>query len=420
MVKTNITKMLFGLIILILSFNLVFASNYKDNIQLTTTLLNQNPDPAKPGEYLELRWEVSKPSNSLLTNVTFELIEDYPLVFDELDTSIKKIERWSSQTGSGAFVGNEFYMLYYKVRIADNVLEDNYKIKLKYSYLENNIKTISITKEYNIRIADNKNPHIVIGRISSDPPKLLPNVNENQINIEIINIGDEKAQNLIAELKLPEGFENTYSNSNRLSLGNLIDGESVTATFYLDISSSVKSGVYDTILTVYYNDIDDNTNHLQKVELPVIIEIKNKPLFEITNIKYSSDNIQFGQTAKIIFTIKNIGDKDANAVSLMAFKEASQPFDFIEKSDYIGKLGPGESAEAILQIEADKQGNAKKYLVDLEIRSIDQETVFIQSEIFGLSIKELESSGVLLNIIKYGIIVLVLIGIGYLIGKKKD
>jgi hypothetical protein len=72
---------------------------------------------------------------------------------------------------------------------------------------------------------------------------------------------------------------------------------------------------------------------------------------------------------------------------LRVFKDASQPFEFNEKSDFVGKLEPGESGDAILRFTVDEKAPEKKYLLDVELRGIDEKNnVVIFSRTVALAV----------------------------------
>ncbi len=79
-----------------------------------------------------------------------------------------------------------------------------------------------------------------------------------------------------------------------------------------------------------------------------------------------------GSNAEFRIKVKNTGNEKADSVSLRVFKDASQPFEFNEKSDFIGKLEKNDSGDAVLRVIVDKNAAAKKYLLDVELRGIDE------------------------------------------------
>jgi len=84
------------------------------------------------------------------------------------------------------------------------------------------------------------------------------------------------------------------------------------------------------------------------------------------------DNLTPGAKAEFRIKVKNTGNEKAESVSLRVFKDASQPFEFDEKSDFIGKLEKGDSGDAVLRVTVDNNAAAKKYLLDVELRGIDE------------------------------------------------
>ena len=62
-------------------------------------LLNQDPYPGIPGEYVKLVFEISGLTNAECGNVRFELIDDYPIKFD------KGVEK-STILSSGNYASN--------------------------------------------------------------------------------------------------------------------------------------------------------------------------------------------------------------------------------------------------------------------------------------------------------------------------
>ena len=154
--------------------------------------------------------------------------------------------------------------------------------------------------------------------------------------------------------------------------------------------------------------------------LPVKIPVSGKPMFSIEEIKTIPETVVPGSTVKLTAKIKNVGTKEADSVSLRAFKESSQPFDFEEKSDFIGKLEPGETGEAVLTFDVDKDAAVKKYILDMEIRSVYNDEVLTENEVVDLTVQKASKSGTLGIVIAIiVVIVLIVVLIVYKSRKKK-
>jgi Fe2+ transport system protein B len=104
--------------------------------------------------------------------------------------------------------------------------------------------------------------------------------------------------------------------------------------------------------------------------------VPNKPI----NKREISENILPGDEISMILKLMNSIDKKVESVSVRAFKESTQPIEFLEKSDYVGTLNSKDMGEAVIKFDIKKNAEPKKYIIDLEIRSIYNQEVFVQSE----------------------------------------
>lgn len=397
-------SIIIGLILLVgLCINPTYAAINLDTASVTVNLLNQDPDPAEPGKYVEIRLKAEKFGNDPLTNVNFFLETEYPFSFDDSDTPDKNIGRINYISGE-----DWYYTLKYKLLVDSKALEGTYTLKLKYQI--NNSKMQGVT-EFDVSVSDAKYPDFVAGNIVSSPTKLVSDTDAAQLNVEISNIGDEDAQNVIARLDLPEELSATYSYSERANLGTITQGSSKTATYYLDIDKLAETRNYIVPLIISYKEADDKENEYQTKTINLEIPIKEKPKFQILSITTEPEAITPGSAVKLKINLKNIG-KDADSVSLKIYKESSQPFTFNEKTDYIGNLDKDSEGNAIISFDVDKDAEAKKYILDLEIRAINGEQVIVQNESVSINVEKVKESNLLLFII-IGIIAIIGI-IGYI------
>ena len=404
------TVMLFSMLV---NFSIVHADS-SDYAALEITLLNQDPDPAKQGEYLDVRWKVVKTGNANMDDLRFLLDIDYPFSLDAGETLEKGIGDWIGKSDD-----KEYYTLHYKLRVDDDALEDSYTVKLKWKSSKSDAW---IEEEYTLRVGDKTEPEFVLGTLETSPTKLLADTDENQLKVTLENIGDENAEVVSMDLELPEGFTATYGYSTRANLGSIAAGSNAEGTFYVNLDEAVMEGEYEGKVIVKYKEADDDDNEYKSVELPLSIPVNGKPMYTIDSIKTTPEVIRAGDDVTLLLTISNSGTKEADSVSVRAFKESSQPFDFDEKSDFIGKLNPGESGEAVLKLTVDSDANAKTYLLDLEVRGIYNDEVITENEVIPIKIENGESHSLLSDMLGYIIIIaIVVIGLAvyYFLKKKK-
>lgn len=424
--KTSILLLISAVLIAIFAQSITAASGYnvhsRDFGATDVVFLNQDPDPAEPGDYLELRWKVVKYGNAEVTDLTYTLDLEYPFYFDSSDTATKQLGDWYAYSDD-----NEYYTLYYKVRVDDDAVEDTYTLKL---IEKNNRDQGTTVTEHDVRVADNTKPTFSIGTLTTSPVKLVADTEEAQLDIQINNIGDEDAENVVVEIELPEGFTATYGYSDRANLGSIEMDDSATATFYVDVAEDVTTEEHTATLHISYKEENDDDNEYKTIEMPIEIPVKKKALFEIESVESKPAELRAGNEIDLHVKVTNVGSEDAESVSLRAFKESSQPFDFDDKTDYIGKLAPGETGEAVLKFMVEEDAVPKKYIMDVEVRSVADDEVMIEEESIVLEVLNGEKKSFFRNpetggmsagaIVLIVILAVMLAGAGgYFMGRKK-
>jgi hypothetical protein len=259
-----------------------------------------------------------------------------------------------------------FYVLHYKLRVADNAIKGTYNVTLNWD-----TGSGYSNKEFPIYV-DPKKADFVVGALITSPEKLIADTKEAKLSVDINNIGKGNAENVKIKLLLPEGFNSSYSYSDEDTLGIIPKDGSKTATFYADVDENIKEGNFLAKLNITYKDENDESATYRTNTLELDIPIKPAPHLIVESVTTTPISLKAGSTSELHITIKNAGNKKAESVSMRVFKDASQPFAFNEKSDFVGKLEPGESGEAVLGFTVDAKAAAKKYLVDVELRGIDE------------------------------------------------
>lgn len=389
--------LLTGMLILLLSAAAVSGAPITGatGSRIQMNFMYQDPDPADAGKYIDIRWQIVNTIGGASDNLKFHLDAGYPFLFEAGDTPDKYLG-----TGVGTNEKEVYYVLHYKLKVADNALKGTYNVTLGYSTGEG-----WTNKVFPIYI-DPKKPDFVVGALLTSPEKLIADTDEAKLSVNIDNIGKGNAQNVKVKLILPPGFKPTYSYSDEDNIGILEKGKSKTSNFYVDIAENVKEGEYSAKLNITYRDENDEENQYRTKTLDLNIPIKPAPHLVIESVTYKPDIILPGANADLLVKVKNMGTEKADSVSLRVFKDSAQPFQFSEKSDFIGKLEPGDTGDAVIRLTVESSAVAKKYLLDVELRAIDQkENVMIFRRTVPLTVsdekKGLPSAGV------FGILVVI-------------
>ncbi|RZN13995.1 MAG: hypothetical protein EF812_06570 [Methanosarcinales archaeon] len=324
-------------------------------------LMNQDPDPADSGKYLDLRWRVVVTKVGTIDNLEFYLDAGYPFLFEAGDSPKKSLGKVVPSNEM-----EEYYVLHYKLKVADNALKGEHNVSLRW-----NDGSGGYTKKYFTLYVDPSKSDFTIGALRTSPERLVQDTYEALLKADIANIGEEDAENVKASLSLPEGFDASYAYSDEDALGTINESESKTAHFYIDTAEGLQPGDYNATITITYKEDDDEDSQYRTKLLPLNIPIKGSPYLVIESVETSPTEVYPGTYASLLINVKNTGSEEVDAASLRVFKDSTQPFDFDEKSDFIGKLKPGESGEALIRVQVKEDAPPKKYLFDVELRGVE-------------------------------------------------
>ena len=133
---------------LTISLLAIFALNLSlvsADCDLGITLLKQDPYPAVPGEYTDLVFQVSGVSGTDCKDITFELLEEYPIEFDPGTSGVKIFKRVNYLTDFDSNI-----LIPYKVRINEDAIDGANEIKVT----AQNRGEVAFRKSFNLEIED--------------------------------------------------------------------------------------------------------------------------------------------------------------------------------------------------------------------------------------------------------------------------
>jgi len=199
-------------ITVLLVFTLLAITNVSAICSLNTTLLNQDPYPAVPGDYVELVFQVKGIDSPDCSDVIFNLLADYPIEFDPGESGLqvfKKVEYIKD------FETN--LLIPYRVRINKDALDGSNPIEVRFQSKYDS----PISKTFNIEVAD----------VRADFEIYVKNYNyaTNEITLEVLNIAAVDVQALTIEIPKQENIE--VKGAERIVVGDLDSNEYTTADF---------------------------------------------------------------------------------------------------------------------------------------------------------------------------------------------
>jgi hypothetical protein len=277
--------------------------------------------------------------------------------------------------------------------------------------------------KFDVRVSDKESPELVIGNVRTSPSKLIANYDEGLVEVEIVNVGDEVAKSVIVEMNLPEGFEESFGYSTRANIGTISAGESKIASFYVDTNEGLFKGNHKSSLSLSYKEDDDNVkDNIKVVNKDFNISVFGRPEYELSDIQIS--NLTPGSKGEIRVKVKNIGSIESDSTSLQIFKDSSQPFEFDDKSQFIGKMDINSQGEVVFNLEVDEDAQIKDYKLKLQIRSVVDQDVLTEEEVVEVSVGSGRGvGGTQKSYINYGIyLALLIVGlvVGYRFGLKNN
>ena len=167
------------LLFLVLSITLVSA----EACDLNTSLLNQDPYPAVPGDYVKLVLQVKGLDSPDCNDITFSLLSDYPIEFNPGESGIRTFKKIDYIKD---FESN--LLIPYEVRINKDALNGANPIEVRIQSKGD----ASVTKTLNIEIED----------VRADFEIYVKDYDytTNEITLEILNIAAADVELLTLEI----------------------------------------------------------------------------------------------------------------------------------------------------------------------------------------------------------------------------
>ena len=374
---------------------------------ISVKLMKYDPYPANTGEYVTVWIKIENPGlGGPSEDVKFRLVPEYPFSLEPGDTGIEEI---------GKLAMNDYVMFDFRLRVDDNAIDG--KNTLKVEYMERIDSEWSET-ELTIEVESDK-VDFEIADIDSVPLRLKPGDDDAKIVVMIQNIGDGDAECVKSRLMLPPGFNASDSYSDIANLGTVAADASSDATFYIDVDESVQPGEQIATITITYMDKD--SDEYKEETLDLRIPIKNTPLFEIVSSEITPGTITVGDTATLKMRIKNTGTEEGESVRVRAMLKSEQPFDFSngEAFDYVGDLDVGEIGEAVLKFDVGDDAALKTYLLDIEIRCVEDEDVHLFDKKVPVVVANAKQSTLIPIFVGGAVLLLLYLGYRFLLPKIK-
>ena len=374
---------------------------------LSVKLMKYDPYPANTGEYVTVWIKIENPGlGGPSEDVKLRVVPEYPFSLEPGETGLEELGKLSM---------NDFAMFDFRLRVDDNAIDG--KNILKVEYMERIDSGWSET-ELTLEVESDK-VDFEIADIDSVPLRLKPGDEDAKIVVEIQNIGDGDAECVKTRLTLPTGFNASDSYSDIANLGTVAADASSDATFYIDVDESVQPG--EQIATIIISYMDRDSDEYKEETLDLRIPVKETPLFEIVSSGIVPGILTVGDMVTLKMRIKNTGSGEGESVRVRAMLKSEQPFDFSNGNafDYIGDLDVGEIGEAVLKFDVEDDAALKTYLLDIEIRCVEDEDVHLFDKNVHVVVANAKQSNLVLIFVGGAVLMLLYLGYRFLLPRVR-
>ncbi len=351
----------------------VYAQFALDTAQFRVILTRVDPIPVEAGGtidvWITLRNGGSKPAENFSVAIT----DSFPFRVDPSEPR---------ETVFGKVEPGEQVTLKRTIRVDKDAFDGDAKLRVRYSAEGARF----ITEELKINI-EAKHAMFATGILETQPENLFSDTDDNRLSVGIANVGDSDAKLVRVELNLPKGFKPSKTYSNIANLGNIPADISVPAVFFIDIDEDVIAGEYNGFLAIEYKEESDDEEYKRQT-LNLAIPVRAKPEFAVELVETEPTTIGQGEQVKMKIGIRNTGLSEAESVSIRGLKSAAQDFEFDENFQFIGDLKANQTGEGVLKFTVDSDAPLKEYLLNLEIRFTDDDTVQLETETVGFRVSK--------------------------------
>jgi uncharacterized repeat protein (TIGR01451 family) len=346
---------------------------------LTLDLLNQDPDPVKPGDVIEVRLSIQNTGYKDLENCVLEIKPEYPfraLAGEKLVQNIGTLGKRSED--------DRIRVVKFKLGIENSVNAGKYPLKV-YLYTNGNNR-FSLIKEINIEINSESNAEIEYISVE----KMVPGEKTNLV-FGVKNVGNSPLKNAIFswecanDVILPVGS----SNVKHINLINM--GDTANVSFEVLTNVNTKPGLYKLNMVLTYDDIEElkTLTEAGTVENQKRKEIKSKAGIYIGGTtEFDIAFMERSQTGAYTFSISNIGNNGANSVKVSVPLQANWTVTDGGNSVILGNLQKGDYTIAdfnLKPVEMEKDLPIKfeiSYTSNDGIRQVDEKELSLYSSPF--------------------------------------
>lgn len=231
------------IVVVVLGLQFVSADLPIVNCRPTISIINQDPYPANPNEYVRVVFQIDGLSNPNCESVSFELQEGFPFSFDPNEVRTYEF--------LGSVYARNFKSsatLPYKLRVDRDAIDGDNEIEGILRYVASDGSVVSTIEKFNINVKGVKVDFEISVREFD--------VKTNTLTFEILNIGEDDVVALTIDV--PKQENAVVKGANRNIIGDLDANDDTTFKFEM----APKDG--EITLGISYTDSIKERRHMEK------------------------------------------------------------------------------------------------------------------------------------------------------------
>ncbi len=288
---------------------------------LRLTLLSQIPEPARPGQYAEVRISIESLGDRMPTDFEIEFVDQYPFSLDNEADRLKYFGRIP-----GGYNNELSAIAKWDVRVADDAVEGENDLRVRYKFDQ------AANWVYQDIAIEVRTPDTVLNipTISTTPSHVGPGDAFN-LSITLDNQADSPAKNVVVDLTLADPFVSLGSTNEQYV--TLLDGkEKENVTFTLITDGNADETIYRIPIEVTWED-SEGVQRNKSMSFGLIIS--ETP----TLIENLDDTSVFSKRSKgtVTLSLSNLGVEEVKFVNLVL--NPSENYDIISTNQiYVGNI----------------------------------------------------------------------------------
>ncbi len=343
--------------------------------RFNVTFMNQDPDPARPGSYVDLRFKIQNDGEATAEDVMVRIAPEYPFSLDPGEDPLRSL-------GDIPGYGNSrnVMVVKYTLRVADDAVQGVNTIRIQYRLGDSQW----ITEEFDIDVRT-VDATVSIQSVETIPEKVQPG-EPAKVRIKVKNIADSTLRDVtvkfdlaLSTIEVPSQAQVTQSNLYDMipfaplrsvteqKIKTLLPGEEYTFSYDMITYPDAEPRVYKIPVQVQFRD--DLDEQYEKNDIVGII-VSSKPDLRVL---LDSTTLNTGvATGEVVVRFVNKGLADVKFLNVEL--DRSDSYEIISAEEvYLGNIDSDdyETAEFTLHVPVDKVAGAREITLPIRYAYMD-------------------------------------------------